>query len=235
MFNVILKDEVLDDLLAKHSKIISIMLEKNIYSYEDDDECKVLFNECVERICSLGLHYGHYVRSRKCDNRFLKGTRYSVSLINMNKSYSNLLYFLMLMYKSIKENSNILFISKKPFSFLKNDKLKNRNICEIDKWMGGTLTNSKYVLKGYKKKLYDHSYGYISLICLLNPKNSRVLSREVKAYNEMHEKKVILGLISDTNMSFVTSHQITPILMNDESPYFKKFMNSVMSCLIDLL
>lgn len=228
MFDVIFKDPLLIDLITKHRQIFSILVKKELDDYTLDSECYSLANDCIKTLNNLGFQYGHYVRHRKCENKFIQGTGYSLSLINLEFSYKNLVTALIALYKQLVNKKNVLFISKKSFNFLKENKIDH--VCYVPKWIGGTLTNGQYVLRSYKCKLYSSRVGYISLIFSLNPESSYVLSKEVKIYNENTNKNPVnLFFISDTNMKFVSGINILSILLNDESPYFRFFINSVIS------
>ena len=233
MFDIILKNPILSRLLSKHNEFIDLLIKNDNFNCVKDENNIKMFDECVNDLILLGLHYGHSVKHRKCENKFIKGTQYSVSLINMKISYLNFLYSIFILYKHLMSNKNVLFVTKKNFDFLNNCKFPN--ICSIKKWIGGTLTNSKFVLSSYGCKIYDSSYGYISLIYLLNVSDSSILSKEVVKYNENDKNKVNLYLISDTNMQFISNYSIVPILFNDESPYFKIFINNTMTKVLDLL
>ena len=227
MFDVIFNDPLLTDLIIKHRQIFNIIIKKQLENYESDSECVDLVNSCVSIMNSLGFQYGHHVRHRKCANKFIKGTKHCVSLINIGVSYKNLICSLVALYKQLCNKKNVLFVSKKSFNFLKDNKLDY--VCHVKQWIGGTLTNSHYVFRSYNCKLYSSRVGYISFIFLLNPENSYVLSKEVKIYNESTNKdSVNLCFISDTNMKFMPSINTTEILLNDESPYFRFFINAVM-------
>ena len=236
MFDFIDKNLILASLKEKQKNFIDLLLKKDIHDTHDFESYED-FHQCVELLTTLGLHYGHYIRRRKCANKFIKGTEYLVSLIDMKVSYSNFLNSLIKLFHQIVNNKNVLFISKKKFSFLKNYSFPN--VCSIKKWIGGTLTNSKYVLGCYKCKVYESSAGYISMIYLLNPDNSFVTSKEVANYNEKREfvkgkPTVSLYLISDTDMRFTYDHSIIPILLNDESPYFRSFVNYSISQILEI-
>ena len=232
MFRNVLKSQVYLDLVSKHTSLMESLISTKTFDYRANPEFVQMFDQCIELMDQLGLHYGHFVKSRKCDKSYINKTRYSVNLIDLKKSYENLLKSHILLYQQLLNNKNILFVSKRSYSFLEDNKIPN--ICSIKKWIGGTITNSKHVLPSYKCKTYDNAYGYMSLIYLLDANSAGILSKEVISYNRISDNKITLHMLTDTNVQFNIAYEVIPILLNDESPYFKSFVGAAIELLINI-
>ena len=236
MFDIIAEDKNLVSLIEKYNRIIEIVINEKITNYRDNKEVTDLFNECAELCKVLGLHYGHDIKLRQCAGKFiLRKKLYSVNLINIELSLELFISSLIMLYNCVIVNKNILFIIKNHL-FIKKIEQYNNVFC-ITKWKPGTLTNSNIVLSTYGQQIYDHKCGFFNLIYSLETDASFIISKEVEKHNNSisnTNKKISLCLIADTDTPIKENDSIIPIILNNESIFFKLFVHKSIEKLLSL-
>lgn len=234
-YNYLEKDKDFKSLIDLHQKALQKFLTNIKQGNLKDSIDQSTKAEIIELMKKLGLHYGHYSRSTKCDHSYIEGTENKLNIINVAASYDTLLKIIADLYRSITDQKNVLIVSRSSYNAF-SQLVNFNNVKLITRWYPGTLTNAKQVQKVYKKSLYNASYGGLHTIVTFNANIMPITSQEVACYNnKSNSSKIKLFCFSDTNYKQYDDKNIETVILNDESPYYYCFLETTVTTLFDFI
>ncbi|AOP70467.1 hypothetical protein AB837_00395 [bacterium AB1] len=215
---LLLQNEDLQNLLNNHETLINLIINKKPVS-----ELEEIINTCSEYALALGMQHGHSVFVRKCHSAYISGSKNMISLINIKKTYYSLINAIASIFQKLQNKENIFICTKISL------KINKENIYISNRWMPGTLTNSKHVIHNYENLQFKKFGLIISTITISHP----VISREVYIMNEKRPHQTKLISIVDTNISVIEEdNNFINIMLNDESPYYNLILSHLLKTIL---
>lgn len=129
---------------------MAILTKKNTISLSNLD-----VNKCLEH----GLHYGSHKKNWDTRmNNYIYGHRNNLHIIDLEKSIVTLKKSLNVITDTIAKGGKILFFSsdKKYNNIVYNTATSSNQMCILNRWVNGTLTNFK-LIKPYYLKRYTNN------------------------------------------------------------------------------
>ena len=138
----------------------------------------------IQDLIDLKVHFGHRTGALNPKMRdYIFGTKNGISIIDVRKTYKNLVKAINYCYKAGKNNKKVLFVGTavQMASTVKEFAEKCNQFYVTDRWLGGILTNWYTVSKSIKTLL---SYNKV----LEDKENNNLSKKEILTMTKQRDK-----------------------------------------------